>query len=318
MIRVYKKEDKIINNEKGVVLLIVLSITAFVIPMIYFSIEQQNFQTHRVANELNLHTSYRNSQSMLGQVITLLSRDGGAGPVDHLLELWALPLPFQGPENVSAYAVTEDAERYWNLNDLVDLQGQLVPERHELYLSIFEKENIPGELLDAIIDWIDSDDLVFGFGGAEEDYYLNQGKRYAVKNAPLDDLEELFLLRGWDNEKIPVMRKYFNACSACGKSWVNINTAGKTVLQSLVPTWSENEAERFLERRREKPFTSTSDAVNSPEFLGHPANTSFLTVESNFFYVRIISKSDTIGEVLEAGLTRDQGKVEIAWTRMNR
>ncbi len=57
---------------------------------------------------------------------------------------------------------------------------------------------LPGmteDIADAILDWIDEDDEVREYG-AESDYYLGLDPPYSAKNAPLDTVEELLLVRG--------------------------------------------------------------------------------------------------------------------------
>ncbi len=55
------------------------------------------------------------------------------------------------------------------------------------------------EITAGILDWRDEDDEV-RVNGAETDYYLDQPRPYAAKNAKLDSLEELLLVKGvsWD------------------------------------------------------------------------------------------------------------------------
>jgi len=50
-------------------------------------------------------------------------------------------------------------------------------------------------IVDSILDWIDADDLT-RLNGAESDYYLSLSPPYRAKNAPLDRVEELLLIRG--------------------------------------------------------------------------------------------------------------------------
>lgn len=60
----------------------------------------------------------------------------------------------------------------------------------------FEKAD---EVTAGILDWRDEDDEV-RVNGAETDYYLDQPRPYAAKNAKIDSLEELMLVKGvtWD------------------------------------------------------------------------------------------------------------------------
>ncbi|MEY2465927.1 MAG: ral secretion pathway protein [Verrucomicrobiota bacterium] len=48
---------------------------------------------------------------------------------------------------------------------------------------------------DGILDWIDADDATH-INGAESDYYEGLDPAYSAKNAPIDDLSELLLIKG--------------------------------------------------------------------------------------------------------------------------
>ena len=54
------------------------------------------------------------------------------------------------------------------------------------------------EITDALIDWIDVDNIVTGTDGAEEEYYKALG--YHCKNGPLDSPDELLLVKGFDRD----------------------------------------------------------------------------------------------------------------------
>lgn len=59
---------------------------------------------------------------------------------------------------------------------------------------------------DSILDWIDPDDNTRP-AGAESDFYLGQNPPYSAKNAPIDNLDELQLVKG-------VTRDMYNGTSA--------------------------------------------------------------------------------------------------------
>lgn len=54
--------------------------------------------------------------------------------------------------------------------------------------------NMTEEIADAIIDWVDADDDTRDYG-AESSFYASQNPPYQCKNAPMDSLEELLLIR---------------------------------------------------------------------------------------------------------------------------
>jgi len=60
-----------------------------------------------------------------------------------------------------------------------------------------EEDMIVGELVDALIDWRDEDDVPREFG-AEADYYGSLDTPYRPKNGNFDTVEELLLVKGFD------------------------------------------------------------------------------------------------------------------------
>ena len=99
------------------------------------------------------------------------------------------------------------------------------------------EENQAAEIVDALIDWVDENDDVTG-RGAESSYYLSKALPYAAKNAPLDCIEELLMVKGITSERFagtkekPGLAQYV---TVYGTGAMNINTAPKMVLRALAP-----------------------------------------------------------------------------------
>ena len=65
----------------------------------------------------------------------------------------------------------------------------------ELLEMLLKLPNMTAELANSIIDWQDEDEDVSA-GGAEGEYYLLLGEPYQCKNAPLETIEEVLLIKG--------------------------------------------------------------------------------------------------------------------------
>lgn len=94
------------------------------------------------------------------------------------------------------------------------------------------------EITASILDWRDEDDEV-RVNGAESDYYLDQPRPYLAKNAKLDSLEELMLVKGvaselyhGENEEFPIGLKHiftvFNP-----RPVLNVRSSSQEVLRAL-------------------------------------------------------------------------------------
>jgi len=177
--------------------------------------------------------------------------------------------------------------------------------------EILDQANVPQErwanIIDSFFDWLDEDDLT-RLNGAESDdaFYVDRG--YKVKNAKLDTVDELLLIKHFDEEllygsgtdvdaedRITGIASWLTAWSH-GK--INVNTASREVLMTLrgIEEWA---VEAILEMRvgvdgeagtRDDGFESVQDAIAQTGM--NPSLAERLTVRDVHF-LRITS----IGEV---------------------
>ncbi len=135
-----------------------------------------------------------------------------------------------------------------SLNGLTDASGILL--KNLLVLQGVGPE-AADEIVDAVLDWKDSDDL-HRLHGVESDYYLSLPKPYRPANDSFKTLEELILVKGitpgilYGTEKTAGI---FSSLTLHGKAGrVNINAAPREVLAAL-PGMEPGMADRILEIR---------------------------------------------------------------------
>jgi general secretion pathway protein K len=145
------------------------------------------------------------------------------------------------------------------------------------------------DIVDAIKDWIDADNEVTG-GGAESSYYTTLNPPYPAKNAPLDCIEELLMVKGITKELIigtkekPGIGRYV---TVYGDGFININTAPQMVLRSLSPNISSDVAEKMDEYRK----SAGNDLTNSlwyqqvPGLAGVIIKPGLIAIRSNYFKI---------------------------------
>jgi len=90
-----------------------------------------------------------------------------------------------------------------NLNSIISPDN--AAETVKLWEPLFETAGVPYDqrdaLIDCLIDWIDQDELTH-LNGVESEYYEKLTPPYKSKNAPIDTVDELALIKGFD-EVIP-------------------------------------------------------------------------------------------------------------------
>jgi general secretion pathway protein K len=113
--------------------------------------------------------------------------------------------------------------------------------------GITEDTGLWPELIDAFVDWIDTDEAPRYDGGETEDHYSQLEPPYEAKNGPLDTVEELLLVKGFgktvlsggslslgedEEDRIPI-RGIGDLLTTYGDGRVNVNAANPEVLMTL-------------------------------------------------------------------------------------
>ncbi len=78
-----------------------------------------------------------------------------------------------------------------NINSMIALD----PTGEILYATLMKLPNMTSEVADAIVDWVDGDDVARATG-AESSEYSSLPNPYKAKNGPLNSLDELLLVKG--------------------------------------------------------------------------------------------------------------------------
>jgi general secretion pathway protein K len=154
--------------------------------------------------------------------------------------------------NMGTFSVTiESAENGRNVNTL----------NREQWVEIFEMANVPStdwdSLIDCLEDWIDEGDL-HGLNGAESDDPFYQEQGYPVKNGPLNSVEELLLIKHWNedilygksaDENGDAIYGIADLLTVWGDGKVNLNSASTNLLLSYAE-YEDWELEGVLESRK--------------------------------------------------------------------
>ena len=164
---------------------------------------------------------------------------------------------FDGRPLKSVHPLPEGVEvRVWdhagkiNLNNLSRTRFKVLLEARGL------DEDRVSELLDAWQDWIDRDDLK-RLNGAEKEYYERLDPPYAPRNAKLETVEELLLIKGFgellkDVDLQAVFTVYGN------HTGVNPNLANADTLR-LLPGGEPKVVEALLKERVEKDLKGRAE-----------------------------------------------------------
>ena len=179
-------------------------------------------------------------------------------------------------------------EEEWQVNEVQKQVWLNLLMSEEFELTDQDAENI----IEAIVDWIDEDTDVYGFGGAESSYYQSLDNPYSPRNGPMEFIEELLLVKGVTSELFYGTEE-FTGLSALVTPWgrdgkININTADSLLLRALSDQIDLDMVDGMMNYREEdEPHLSDPGWYkNAPGFAGDvtiPAE--LITTASSFFEV---------------------------------
>ena len=169
-------------------------------------------------------------------------------------------------------------------------------------------EDLYPALVDCAMDWMDGNDVA-RLNGAESDdaFYVDRG--YPVKNALMDSVEELLMIKGWTKAMVfggpaprdgdPPMTGVAPLATVWGDGRINVNAASREVLMTL-PTIDETVADDIIAQRTQEGTEGTIDDgyKNASEVFARtrasPALQGLLTTSEHHF-MRVIVRGECEG-----------------------
>lgn len=215
----------------------------------------------------------------------VLEEDARSSTIDHLGEVWALPLPRTPLNNGSIEGRIIDAQGLLNLNNLAADDSTAIVERAHA-AALFTTLGLPASALEAIADAIDHDTAPRE-GGAEDAAYASALPPRMAPNQPALRLAELASVRGLNPAAITLLAPY--ATVLAPPTQVNVNTAPTQVLAALLPTLDDDGVEALVAGRARKPYTTLAEfRARLPEGVAAPDERT-ISVSSSYFLVTVIA-----------------------------
>jgi general secretion pathway protein K len=312
-----------INSQRGVALILVLLMISIIVAV---TIQLNRSMRSEVYEAANLSDGVRLryiAQSGLYAGEALLLADKNA--FDALTEDWAktdmLALKSEGLfDNGSFTLLIEDEGGRIPVNRLVSGNGYNAPVR-DLLLRLLTGSDFrlsqtqAGEVVDAIKDWIDADDEVTG-AGAEGGYYAGLDRPYAAKNAPLDCIEELLMVKGVTRELFYGTGEspgLLMCLSVFGDGKININTAPKPVLRALSAEMTEEAVEQLDEYRRDEKNSLADPAWYSRVrgATGQSIPAGMISILSDTFRITAVGLQGRMTQRINAVVKREADRKRI-------
>lgn len=307
------------KNQRGIALILVLLMVSVITAL---TIQLNRSQRSEIYEAANLSDGIRlryvaQSAFYAGEAILLTDKNS----FDALTEDWAktemLALKSEGLfDNASFRLQIEDEGGKIPINRLISGNGYNTQIRDLLLRlltgpSFHKSQRQAEEVVDAIKDWIDADDEVTG-NGAEGAYYAGLDRPYAAKNASLDCIEELLMVKGVSRELFYGTREtagLVQCLTVFGDGKININTAPKAVLRAFSTEMTDEAVNRLDQYRRDEKNDLADPAWFSrvPGMTGMNIPTGLIFVRSDFFRITAVGLQGRMMERITGIVKRETG-----------
>jgi type II secretory pathway component PulK len=128
------------------------------------------------------------------------------------------------------------AQRYRPLFERMDAEGQY---------------HTPMEVAAAVVDWIDVDELLFGSGGAPEDYrYDGRPDRYVARNYFADTPQELRLVRGMNDDVWASFGDYLTTYGPCRLNLTAVNPDHWPLVEGIIRAFASPDDPNARDERK--------------------------------------------------------------------
>lgn len=227
------------------------------------------------------------------------------GPTD----IWAMPIKNYAIGDGFLTAQIQDETGKFNLNDLTSTSGGDIQQKKKILRAkrLFELVRVNPDLVDALIDWMDQDEVPQP-AGAESLYYQSLRPPYRSANSPLPGLGDLRLIKGFTPEVIERISPYITVFPQEGGVPMNVNTADPIVLQTLDPEVTQSVALEIVQGRPYKTKVEL-DRVGSFQEIGRTLRSDY-DIKSDYFSARLAVTVNETTKTASAILKRDSSKGE--------
>jgi len=307
------RSDASMTNQRGVALIVVILMISIIVALtiqLNRDMRSEVYESANLSGQIQLRY-VAESAIHAGEAVLLIDKN----QYDALTEDWANTELFslraaEFFDNASFKLTIEDLGGRIPINLLVSGNGYNVPVR-EMLLRLLTgphfrlEEGAAEEIIDAIKDWIDADSETTG-----------RGAESMVKNATLDCIEELLMIRGVTRELFYGSEKFYGL-SRCltvfGDGKININTAPKPVLRALSAQMTD-EAVEALDKYRRDQKKSVADPGwynGVPEATGMNIPVGSVTVKSDIFQIKAAGVQGRMTKQITAIVSRDAGRRKV-------
>jgi len=301
-------------NDRGVALLIVVSVVSLLTVIVLQFNRNMRFNLEEAWSFKDREQLFSVAESGIDLAMAVLHGDSYTNDYDSPFDSWSMiaEKPIQLFDRGAELTVTiQDMSGRLQVNSLVnsapaagaqagnenasaELAREILLRLLQSGEFVVEDDLQAREIVDAIIDWLDSDDKESNYG-AEASYYESLDSPYTPRNDLLKLPNELLSVKGvteellFGNDEKKALSEYITVFGDSGT--ININTADPFLIQAFDDRIDSEQAASLVEfREDEKNVELLKEPSWYSQVSGWPGDielsNTFVTTTSNVFQVR--------------------------------
>jgi len=296
------------ENRRGAALITVLFIMALAVMIIVSLVARQEIDIRRTSNFIHADQMELYGDSVLEWGRVLLSADG-ADKQDNLSEDWAQGLTRTMLDRAVVSGTITDLQGRFNINNLLAADKDLRHFSREQFSRMLTGCQASPGVMDAILDWLDSDQNRRRPSGAEDLFYEREYPPRRSADRALVSPATLSGIAGINASDSRCLQRYI--CALPEESFVNINTTSPFVLAAADSHFTLEDAEEVLAQRPARGFTSVSAFFQMKKVREKHFFDPFLTVKSNYFQGMARVEMEDFSQKIFVVYRRSTGRVEV-------
>jgi general secretion pathway protein K len=294
------------GSKRGAALIVAMLLTALGAAVATQLISPLSGWLAREYRARDTQASYTLADAAATWSLTVLAGDARNSTIDHLGELWAIPLPPTPVEGGTITGQITDLQSRFNLNSLAP-NGVRSDANVAVAASIFRRADIPLASLERLVDAIDRDD-VSASGPSERQAYGQP-----LRNAKLDSLADLNDIGGFTSAQIDALANYVVVLPEA--SPLNINTASAALLEIVFADAQTDRLQAALAVRIAKPYASVTEFAQA---IGIAVAPVAFSVDTQFFETKATIDFELVKHQILLRAQRQRGAPIFTYYRSTR
>ncbi len=270
-------------RQRGVALITAILVVALVASVATYLAAQNQVRIQQMENLKARAQAELLARAAVDWARAILADDVIRGStIDDYSELWATVVPPQQTDGGQVGGRISDQQALFNLNNLV-WSGVAYPADVTRFQRLLTTLQLPSELANGLVDWMDVDSVVTYPGGAEDGEYIQQEPPYRAANRLLVDLDELHQVRGFNAKIIARLRPFVTVLPE--RTSLNINTVSAEVLATVLDNGNLSDANAIVLARQSRPIQDKQDLLMRFPNLPMQSTDNSLEYASRYFLV---------------------------------